>query len=298
MVDISDAKPKEITISIIGAGRLGTSLGFALGKRGYSVRAVSCRTIGSAMESSRIIGKPLAFTDNVRAAKAAKVVILTVPDGAISQVVRELACSELVWKKRFVFHCSGPMPAKILRPLKDRGAEIAAVHPVQTFCRKKTPLGWWRGVCFGLEGDGKALALARQIVTRLGGYPLVVPAKARPLYHIASSIASNYLLALIEMAADILSRLAISRREALQMLLPLVQGTLRNVKQFDAKIALTGPIIRGDARSVKMHLKALQRFPAYLDIYKKMGLLALQMADREKLGPRKIRALRRQLEDR
>ena len=46
-----------MNVSIIGAGRVGTSLGYALSKKGYRIKALSCKTTSSAKESRKIIGE-------------------------------------------------------------------------------------------------------------------------------------------------------------------------------------------------------------------------------------------------
>ncbi len=61
-------------VSIIGAGRLGTSLGYALLKKGYKIKALSCRTIFSAEESRKIIGEGIASIDNIQTAGVGEIV--------------------------------------------------------------------------------------------------------------------------------------------------------------------------------------------------------------------------------
>ena len=79
---------------------------------------------------------------------------------------------------------------------------------------------------------------------------------------------------------------------AYHVLLPLVQGTLQNVKNFDAGKALTGPIVRGDTESIKEHLEALDKQPELRDIYIKIAHQSLQIVKREKkLSKEKFKAL-------
>jgi len=286
-------------ISIIGAGRLGTSLASALGKKGYSIKALSCKKSSSAKESQKIVGKGKALTDNVRAARLGDLVFLCLPDEEIEKVAAQLASSNIDWLKKLVFHCSGLLPSEILKPLKDKGALIASFHPVQSFAQKKTDPADFKSVYFGLEGCSKALTSARKIVRKLGGHPFILKAKDKVIYHSACSIASNFLVVLLDMAVSLLKQTGLNEEKAFQVLLPLVQGTLHNVKKFNMGTSLTGPVVRGDQKTVNSHLKALHAFPSYPETYRKLAEQALEIARREKrLSSQKIRAMKALLEER
>lgn len=286
-------------VSIIGAGRLGTSLASALRKKGYSIKALCSRTISSAKESQKIVGEGKALTDNVLAARLGDLVFLCLPDEEMEKVVAQMASSDIDWSKKLVFHCSGLLPSKILKPLKDKGGLTASLHPVQSFAQKKTEPEEFKSVYFGLEGDTKALISARKIVRKLGGHHFIVKAKDKAIYHSACSIASNFLVILLDMAVSLLKRTGLNEEKAFQILLPLVQGTLHNVKKFNMGKSLTGPVIRGDQKTVNSHLKALRAFRSYPGIYQKLSEQALEIARREKrLSTQKIRAMKDLLEER
>ena len=282
-------------IVIIGAGRLGTSLGRALAGRGHKIRALTCCSMKSAAESRAIIGQGRAMTDNAAAARRGKVIFLCLPDEAIPRVASRLARSRVDWTGKIVLHTSGLQPARVLEPLKKKGALIASLHPVQAFPSKKTRPSHFRGISFGLEGDKKALALAGGLVRQLGGRAVVIPEDAKPLYHAAFSFASNFLVILLDAAAELLSQARIPRKRAAQMLFPLLQGTLRNVKKLDTAGSLTGPLVRGDAASVGSHLDALKRLPRHAEIYRKLSFMGLEMARKKGLPPKKVRALKNRL---
>ncbi len=285
-------------VSIIGAGRLGTSLASALAKKGYSIRVLSCRRSFSAKESQKIIGQGKALTDNVQAARLGDLLFLCLPDEEIEKIAAQLAASDIDWSKKFVFHCSGLFPSEILKALKDKGAATASFHPVQSFPHKKIDPAHFKNVYFGLEGNGRALAMARKIVQRLGGHPFILKAKDKAIYHSACSLASNFLVVLLEMAVSLLKQTGLDEEKALQILLPLVQGTLHNVKKFNIGTSLTGPVVRGDQKSLKSHLKALSAFPSYQETYRKLAKQALEIARREKRLPwSRIRAMKRLLEE-
>jgi predicted short-subunit dehydrogenase-like oxidoreductase (DUF2520 family) len=284
-------------VSIIGAGRLGTSLGHALLKKGYKIKALSCRTTSSAEESRKIIGDGIESIDNIQTARVGEIVFLCLPDEEIKKVTSVLAGSDINWSKKFVFHCSGLIPSAVLKPLGDKGAFTASLHPIQSFAQKKTSPAQFENIYFGLEGCAEALALSSKIVKQLGGYPLILKPEDKALYHAACSTASNFFVVLLEMAVSLLKQIDLQEDKALQIILPLVKGTLHNVKKFNIRTSLTGPVIRADQESIQKHLEALRNFPPYYETYKKLAAQALETAQREgKISPQKIKVLRNMLE--
>ena len=280
-------------VSIIGAGRLGTSLGAALSKKGYRIKSLSCKTARSAEESRKIIGQGNASADNIRTAKSGDILFLCLPDEEILKVGKELASENINWSGRYIFHCSGLLSSGVLKPFSAKEASVASIHPIQSFAHKKTPPGQFENIYFGLEGGTKALTMAKEIIRSLGGRFLIIQAKDKAVYHAACSIASNYFVVLLDTASTLLTQIDLPEERAFQALFPLVKGTLHNVKKFNIRSSLTGPVIRGERDSVKKHLEALRKFPAYEETYSSLASLALDIARREKkLSVQKIRALK------
>ncbi len=284
-------------IAIVGGGRLGTCLGRALAARGYTVGAVACRTLRSARESARLIGQGRATTNGPAAAAAGRIVFLCLPDDALAAAARRLARGTGGWKNRTVFHTSGFRPATVLAPLAARGARTGSFHPVQSFPAKDSHLRLFRGIAFGIEGGGEARALGARLARQLGGVALHLAAEDKPLYHAACSLTSNGGATLLGAALDLLSGLGLEGDAAARILLPLAEGTLRNVKEIGAAAALTGPVGRGDANSVRGHLAALRGDPVVLELYKALSRLALRTAEARGVETRRLRAVKRALKD-
>jgi predicted short-subunit dehydrogenase-like oxidoreductase (DUF2520 family) len=287
---------KMTDVSIIGAGRLGACLGFALSRRGYKVKAVSCLTLAEAKESAKLLVGSNASTDNARTAEQGTVVFLCLPDNKIPRVASELARAKVDWSKKVVFHCSGLLPARVLTPLEKKGASIGSLHPALPFAQKKPEPGQFQGVFFGLEGDKNSLATARKMVRALGGHAFILQEKDKAAYHAGCSIASNYLVVLLESAVLVLMKTGLSEEQATQILFPLAKRTLQNVKDLGVEASLTGPIVRGDGETIKEHFKALKELPPVLDLYSRLGARALRIAQKRKLPLGTVRALKRLLE--
>jgi len=284
-----------MNIAIIGGGRLGATLGKALARRGFSIRAVCDRTAALARRARRAVGAGRATTDAARAAREAEVVFLCLSDDALAGEARRLARAVRDWRGKTVFHCSGLLPSAILAPLRTRGAAVASFHPVQSFPKKGMEPDVFREIFIGLEGGEAARAVGRKIALRLGAVPFVLKPAAKPAYHAACSLASNHGLILFRLAAGLMTRTGVSRRTAERVLGPLAQGTLHNVKNLGSEKALTGPVLRGDIAAVRRHLDVLRADAGLRRIYKLLAREGLKIARTSGLEAKKARALSRML---
>lgn len=166
------------------------------------------------------------------------VVLICVPDDAIAEV------SAGVGAGPWVAHVSGATPLSALAPHRRR----FSLHPLQTFTRARGPEqldGAWGAVT--AESD-EARTVGFWLADTLGLRPFELADESRPLYHAGAAIASNYLVTLHAVASD-LFRAAGAPPEALE---PLMQRTIEN--DFE----LTGPIERGDRKTVDAHRRAIR----------------------------------------
>jgi predicted short-subunit dehydrogenase-like oxidoreductase (DUF2520 family) len=222
-----------------------------------------------------------------------------VPDDRIKDIVQELNCSDILWSGKTVFHSSGLLPSEVLHPLRTKGASTASFHPIQSFSNKYAAPSLFQNIYFGLEGEEEAVSLAKNIVHALGGHSIEISPDDKPIFHAAFSMTSNFFVVLLDSAVTLLKSSGLSEEKAIQILHPLLAGTLSNIMDSRIRSALTGPIIRGDGQTVKAHLEALKKFPGIEDVYRQLGVRALEMAIKEKtLTSQKIKELLQILEDR
>jgi predicted short-subunit dehydrogenase-like oxidoreductase (DUF2520 family) len=67
-----------------------------------------------------------------------------------------------------------------------------------------------------------------------------------------------------------------SDKEINQVVLPIVEETLNNIKINSVKNALSGPLERGDIEIIKKHLNTLKKHKNLFDIYKTLSLVILK----------------------
>ena len=117
------------------------------------------------------------------------------------------------------------------------------------------------------------------IVRDLSGIPIFISPAQKPLYHAAACFASNYLVSLLNVVESIYESIGISKTNARKAYLPLIYGTLKNVENAGSIQALTGPIARGDAGTIKKHIAAIGKTqPQYSSLYSALGLVTTDIA--------------------
>jgi len=131
------------------------------------------------------------------------------------------------------------------------------------------------GVIFAIEGDAKARRMARSIARSLGGIPIAIHTRDKPVYHAAAVIAAGSTYATTETGLRMLMRIGFSRVQAMQTLVPLMRQIFDNIERIGPRAACTGPLSRGDYAIVAKHARALRRFPREIQrAYAALSLLA------------------------
>jgi predicted short-subunit dehydrogenase-like oxidoreductase (DUF2520 family) len=253
-----------MNIAVIGAGCLGTSLAVLLQRAGHKIVAICSRTHRSAHAAVALLPGARVVGDCGMAAMGAEVVILAVPDRAIAQVAIQVAAGGALKRGAVVAHLSGALPAGILAGVRAAGGWQGCMHPLQTFANVENAIAALPSSFFFLEGDDEAVDVLRSLVISLEGRPVRIDSGAKSLYHAAACAASNYLVTVVDYATTLMARAGVPSDVALPALLPLIQGTVRNLETEGLPDALTGPISRGDVGTVKNHLEALRRAPGDL----------------------------------
>jgi predicted short-subunit dehydrogenase-like oxidoreductase (DUF2520 family) len=284
-----------MNIALIGTGRLGTSLGHALAGRGFSIAAIYDRSRAAALRARRIIDRGRLAKSGVDAARAADLVFLCLPDGELGATALELALAEVEWQGKIVLHTSGALSSAVLAPLRCEGAATGSFHPAQSFAGPETPPTAFSGTTIVVEGSRRAAAAGRRLAEALGGRILNIRTSEKTRYHAACCVASNLFIPLFDLACGLLEEAGVPPRRAEAALLPLMEGTLDNIRRLGRAKALTGPIARGDAATVGEHLEVLPRGDIHREVYRILGSRALRLAERNGLGKKDAAAVRRTL---
>ncbi len=250
-------------LGIIGAGRVGSALARLLAARGWHVTVVYSRTPAHAAALADAVNAQQAATPGEVLATA-DLTLLAVPDDVIGLLAEQLAERDL--PPRSVVHTSGALGAEALAPLAARGLHTGSLHPAFPFAGGVPDLS---GVAFAVEaGDDGLRADLLALVAALGGLPLIIPPGGKAQYHAALVMASNYAVTLYGIAERLLTDLGVAAASADTVLNGLLAGTLANLREHGAAGALTGPLVRADVGTLRLHLRALRAAdPAVADLY-------------------------------
>lgn len=267
-------------IAIIGAGAVGTAVAALLKEKGHTIAGVASRTPASAHQLAEYVGGAPCFTAVEEASRRGEVVCISTNDTAIAEVTAEIARRGGFWPGQVVIHLSGSLTSEVLRPAADKGAIILSIHPLQSVPSPEAGIKSLPLAVYSIEGDPRGYELAEKFIADLGSRSFFhISKEAKPLYHAAACVASNYLVTLLGLSQQLLTASGMPGNLLFPALFPLIQGTLNNIAALGIPAALTGPIARGDVATVQEHLEVMEaRAPELLPLYVSLGRRTVDLA--------------------
>ena len=237
-------------IGVVGAGRVGAVLAAALRAAGHEIVAVAGESPASRHRAESLLpGVPLAEPHAV--ARSCDLLLLTVPDDALAQVVEVLSSAGAIRPRQQVVHTAGKHGLALLEPAAESGAHVLALHPAMTFTGTQVDLDRLAGCAFGITATAETEELGARLVADLGGRAVRVAEEQRALYHAGIAHGANHLVTLVAQAMDLLDASGVDDPAA--TLRPLLTAALDNTLAHGDE-ALTGPVARGDVETVRGHL--------------------------------------------
>lgn len=275
----------KATITLIGAGNLAQALGPALKAAGYKIDFVAARETASSRRRAAMLAQLLeARAQSLNDARPSSDIIWVChTDDALAETAKLLA-RKPGWPGKIIFHSSGALSSDLLSPLKRKGASTASLHPMMTFVPGATPR--MEEVPFAVEGDSRAVAVARRIVRDLGAESFAIKKAAKPLYHALGSFSSPLIVAALVTAERVGRGAGLTASQTRRVMTPILRQTMKNYAERGAAAAFSGPIKRGDINTVLRHLKELKRVPGASEVYRalvKSALMDLPSAKRKEL---------------
>ncbi|GAA1665024.1 MULTISPECIES: Rossmann-like and DUF2520 domain-containing protein [Streptomyces] len=248
-------RPARLTVGVVGAGRVGPALAASLRLAGHRPVAASGVSDASVRRAAALLPEvPIVPPSEVLA--RAELVLLTVPDDALPELIAGLTETGAVRPGQLLVHTSGRYGVSVLEPALRAGALPLALHPVMTFTGTSVDVQRLAGCSFGVTAPEELRLAAEALVIEMGGEPEWIAEESRPLYHAALAIGANHLTTLVAQSLELLRASGVEAPD--RMLGPLLGAALDNaLRSGDA--ALTGPVARGDAGTVAAHVAELRR---------------------------------------
>lgn len=282
-------------VTLIGPGSLGSSLLEALAKSGYIIASVITRNPDLDLPDFVSGDTEVIRLNDITDKNLGRLVFIATPDDLISETGEFLSSLAVEWPERTVVHCSGFLTSGVLASIREQGGNIASFHPLQTFTKASVGEDF-KNINISLEGDPQALHILENVVSDLDAQALFLDQNQKSMLHISAVFLSNYLVSLGGIA-DRLIQNSIPGKDV-SLLHPLLLQTAANLANGTPADALTGPVARGDVKTVKEHLAMLNGDTQILQTYKLLGSEAIRIAEqKENLAGDSFRELRKLLKN-
>ena len=269
MSDVSDLspatqRPARLDVGIVGTGRVGAVLGAALQQAGHRLVAVSGVSEKSRARAAALLpGIPVTSVEEV--VRRAELVLLTVPDDALTELIAGLSATGSWQAGQLVVHTSGRYGAAVFDAAAGHHVLGMALHPVMTFTGTSMDVVRLADCCFGITAPEPLRPVAEALVVEMGAEPVWIKEQDRPMYHAGLAHGANHLVTLVAQAMQVVGSAGVE--EPQRLIAPLLQAALDNALRL-GDAALTGPVARGDAGTVAAHLAQLaEQTPDILPTY-------------------------------
>lgn len=269
-----------VRLNIIGCGRAAGSLAqLWLLARCVEVGDIVNRGAASTTAAIARLGAGAAAR-NIAGMRPAEAWLIGVGDDHIESVAAALAASGVHLEGSLVFHLAGRHGLEVLQPLAGSGAECAALHPVRSLTHARLGLADFAGTACVAEGGETALARLEPLVRAIGGTWLPVRGIDRGLYHAAVSIVSNVTKGVAWKAQKWLDHAGLPAATAEAVVHQLLKSTVEDLFRAGARQSITGPVVRGDTRTIEAHLAALRStHPGDIEVYRVLARTVLELAE-------------------
>ena len=280
-------------LNVVGTGKLARTL-VRLFVDGGLVQAGDFynRTEGSTEAAIKFCGGGR-LARALKSMSDADIWLIGTPDDTLAETAKTLARTKEHWRGTVVFHASGLHSSELLKPLRDKHAFVASAHPAHSFARPEQSLGNYAGSTCTMEGDDEAIARLRPLFEHIKSSVITIPVAGKALYHTATVLTANYLVALQQASLDLLDRAGLDIAPATTLIQTLMSAALTNTQKLGITEALTGPVARGDLDTLNAHLQALgSDSPGGLALYRELGKVAVTIArDQARLGEAQLAAM-------
>lgn len=248
---IPEPDRSHMNIAIHGPGRAGGALAIALSGAGHTITSVTGRDAVRAAALAERVGVVERTPD---------LLIIAVSDDALASI-HETAMPH---GAAGVVHVSGAVPVEVLGPFRVGGAQIGAFHPLQTMPDAETGAARLAGASIAVTADEPLRSTLFDLAATLGCRPFDLDDRVKPLYHAAAAASANATIAALSVASELFTAAGVDFDHAK----PLVDAVVANAFELGPREALTGPIARGDVRTVAAQVAAVRESsPETLDAF-------------------------------
>lgn len=248
------------TVSIIGSGNVATGLGLALKNANVNISEVYSPTA----ENAKLLATKLnciSVNSIENLSDTSDLYLIAISDDEIVNLK-----NTLIIKQGIIAHTSGSQSINTL--CKNTGS-FGVFYPLQTMTKVSPPNFKDIPVCIEAS-DEKTKAQLTDLAKKISNNVVSLTSDQRQYLHLTAVTVNNFTNLLYNHAHDVLREKNID----FSLLLPLIHETAIKVHNTTPKEAQTGPARRNDVVIINKHLKLLENYPDYRDLY---SLLSKQL---------------------
>ncbi len=241
-------------IGMIGAGKMGFTLGKHLAEGGYDLCGYASLDPQDAKAAAEFTNTTY-YLDVRELVNTCDTLFLTVPDGQIKTLAGELDRTCSLTGKRLI-HTSGALSSAVFSGLSQ---EIFgySIHPIYAINSKEESYKGFGDCVITLEGHPACMEEFSAMFRALGHPVVAVRAEEKVRYHAACVMASNLVIGLYSTAVEELMKCGFDRQSAEKSLRPLFKNNAENLLAVGPRRAMTGPVERGDTETIRKHREVL-----------------------------------------
>ncbi|PRR81556.1 Rossmann-like and DUF2520 domain-containing protein [Clostridium vincentii] len=243
-----------IRIGFIGAGKVGFSLGKYFRDNNLNVIGYYSKNLDSAKEAAEFTDSKY-YYDMENLVKECDTIFITTPDETIKKIWSSV--KQLSIKGKIICHCSGSLSSRVFSNIEYYNSYGYSIHPMFAFNHKYNSYNDLDKAFFTIEGPLEKMDIIKNLILGIGNKIKVISAENKVKYHVASVIASNHVIALVQVAVEDLKQCGFNEEDALESLYPLISNNIKNIGSDGIINSLTGPIERADGGTIKNHLECL-----------------------------------------
>ncbi|MCH8942697.1 MAG: DUF2520 domain-containing protein [Bacteroidetes bacterium] len=248
---------KQANIVIIGAGRIAVSILNGLINAQFNVQSVFSKKVNSAEQLSKKFGVDY-YSNNLSQIKEdTNLFLLTVPDNQILSVANVIEKLNINFQDSLFVHFSGALSSSVLDTLKNKGADTASFHIMQSFPTKD--IVELNNLTAAVETDSeKADKFLFFLAYKLKMNPFKLFKENKVNYHLAGVYSSNFFIGNLLSADRVIQNNKTDYPNFEKLILPIVSTTLNNIKSKGLDGSLSGPIQRGEFEVIRKHVEKLK----------------------------------------
>lgn len=257
---------EQLTISIIGTGRVATHLAHHLYQQNQEIQNVFNRSLQKAQALAKQVNAQ--GIDDLAQIGDSDIVLICVSDSAIAEIAQQLCQNQY---QGLVAHTSG---STTLQVLTDCGLNSGVFYPLQTFSFDQK-IDWQNTPIFIEAQSVDALQKLEIFAEKFSSKIYQYDSAQRLSLHLAAVFACNFSNYCYDIAQQILDEQHVD----VNLLLPLIDATVEKLKYGRAIDNQTGPALRGDQNILDMHQQMLSNRHDWQTLYLMMSQGIQQRAE-------------------